>query len=69
MWLLPAFLFPVQIPAFYAKFWSLYANVSVFPSKWSVFYYYFILWVSNLDRHHVRSSGSWGGAKLGGCIF
>ena len=43
MWLLPAFSFPIQITEFYAKPRSLYANVSVFNSKCSVFYPNFIL--------------------------
>ena len=37
MWLPPAISFPVQIPDFYAKSRSLYANFSMFPSKWSSF--------------------------------
>ena len=33
MCVLPAFLFPIRIPDFFAKYWSLYADVFVIPSK------------------------------------
>ena len=30
--------FPVQTSAFYSKYWSIYTNITMFPSKWSFFY-------------------------------
>ena len=50
----PAFSFLVQIPAFYAKSQSLYAEVSVLLSKWSAFYSEFIVWLSTCDCRTVR---------------
>ena len=38
MCVLPAFSFTILIADFYAKSWSLYADVSMVPSKWSAFY-------------------------------
>ena len=35
--MLPEFSFPVQIPAFYAKSWSLHPEVSMLISKWPGF--------------------------------
>ena len=46
--------FPVQIPTFNAKYWSLYAGVSVLLSKWPGFYAEFIVWVRTCDHRPVR---------------
>ena len=48
MCVLPAFSFTILIADFYAKSWSLYADVSMLPSKLSSFYSDTILWVCPL---------------------
>ena len=56
MWLLHAISLPVQIPDFYAKSRSLYADVSMLHSKWSSFFFTPLLWVHNLELRPVRPS-------------
>ena len=56
---MPTFSFPVQIPDFYAKYWSLYAKVSVLLSKWPTFYSKFLVWPHT--REHRPVWPSWGG--------
>ena len=51
------FYFPVWIPGFYAKSWSLYANVSVILSKWTSLYSQFIIWVCTFERRPIQPSG------------
>ena len=66
MWVLPAFSFPIQITYFYAKSWSLYADVSVIPSKWSDFQSEFTFWVHTRERCPIWPSG--GGRRGGGVL-
>ena len=60
----PAFLFPVQIPDFYAKSRSLYTKVSVLLSKWPDFYSRVLVWVRTRERHPFRPSLVVGGVAL-----
>ena len=53
---LPAFSFTVQIPAFYAKYQSLYAKVSILLYKWLAFYSYFPVWVHTREHRPIRPS-------------
>ena len=57
MWLPPAISIAFWIPAFYAESRSLYADVSVFPSKWPYFYSDPLLWVRTLVRRPVHPLG------------
>ena len=54
----PVFSFPVQIPAFYYKYRSLYAKASVILSKCPGFYAKVPVWVRTRECHPVHLS--WG---------
>ena len=55
---------PVQIPAFYSKYRSLYDDVYVLLSKWPAFYSEFIVWVRTHAHRPVRPSGGGGGLHV-----
>ena len=57
MCVLPEFLFPVKIPAFYIKYRSLYADISVMPYKWYTFYFECPFWVYTCDCRPVWPYG------------
>ena len=66
--MLPAFLFPVQIPDFYVDSRSLYAQVSLLLSKWPDFYPKVLVWVRTSERRPVRPLwGEGGGAREVSC--